>query len=188
MVPDVAVVRVAVAHQADGVAEAFAGVDVAVRLVGQVARDFTEPTSISSANLSVWPAHDAQGQQSGFEARHSMVIGCGDLAAAGELLTQLAKHVGDQLVVEGISLEVSDSGPALVQAREAAFADARVRAEHLAALSGEVLGQVLSMAEGGFGGGGREGGGLAFAKASDMAIEPGQSTMAASLTVTWEFV
>ncbi len=187
VVPDSAIVRVAVAHRAAGVAEAFSGVDSAARLVSKVARDFTAPTKISSSNLSVWPAHDSQGQQSGFEARHSMSIGCADLGAAGELLTELARHVGNHLIVEGVSLEVSDDTAAVFKAREAAFADARARAEHLAELSGETLGAVLSVAESGFGGSGREAGGMAFAKAADVAIEPGESTLGASLTVTWEF-
>lgn len=184
--PDSAVVRLAVVHRAGGVAEAFAGVDQSARLVGQVARDFTEPARISSANLSVWPAHDAQGRPSGYEARHNLSVSCGDLASAGALLTELARHVGDALVVEGVSLAVTDDSEAQLRARESAFADARARAEHLAGLSGESLGTVLSVVEGGFSGG-HEVGRMEFAKAADMMIEPGESTISASVTVTWGF-
>jgi uncharacterized protein len=187
VVPDSAVVRVAVGHRADGVIEAFAGVDSAARVVGKVAREFTQAARISSSGLSVWPAYDNQGNRAGFEARHAMSIGCADLASAGSLLTELARQVGDRLVVDGVSLEMSDNATALVGAREAAFADARQRAEHLAGLSGESLGPVLSIVEGDGSGEPREGVGLAFAKEASMAIEPGETGVGASLTVTWEF-
>ncbi len=188
VVPDSAVLRLAVAHRAAGVAEAFEGVDSAARNLITVAQDFTEPTKIASSGLTVWPAHDTEGRQSGFEARHSLTIGCADLRSAGVLLTELAKHVGNALSVEDISLEVSDKSAAEAAAREGAFADARMRAEHLAALSGESLGAVLSVSEGGGGGGFREAGrAIAFSKHADMAIEPGETSISAALTITWEF-
>lgn len=184
MVPDAAVVRVSVSHRADGVAEAFAGVDAAARLVGQVGRDFTESTKIASIELNVHPAYDNQGQPVGFEARHGLMIACADLTSAGGLLTQLALHVGNRLSVDGISLDVTDKSSAVSQAREAAFADARARAEHLARLGGGVLGPVLSLLEGGAGRTSR-GGFAEMAKVVDAAIEPGETSIGASVTVTW---
>jgi len=186
MVPDAAVVRVSVSHRADGVAEAFAGVDAAARLVGQVGRDFTESTKIASLDLNVHPAHDHQGQPEGFEARHALMIGCADLTAAGALLAQLARHVGNRLSVDGISLEVTDEAPAVGLAREAAFADARARAEHLARLAGGTLGQALTVSEGG-GAGGPHARFAEVAKFADAALEPGETSISASVTVTWEY-
>lgn len=186
MVPDAAVVRVSVTHRADGVAEAFAGVDAAARMVGQVGRDFTESAKIASLDLNVYPAHDNQGQPAGFEARHALMIGCADLTAAGELLTQLARHVGNRLAIDGISLEVTDRSPAVSVARQAAFADARARAEHLARLAGGVLGPALSVSEGGAGGGAHERF-AEMAKFADEVLEPGETSISASVTVTWGF-
>lgn len=186
MVPDAAVVRVSVSHRADAVAEAFAGVDAAARMVGQVGRDFTEGTKIASLDLNVHPAHDNQGQPAGFEARHALMIRCADLTAAGELLTQLTRHVGNRLSVDGISLEVIDKAPALSLAREAAFADARARAEHLARLAGGVLGSALRVNEGGAEVGPPERF-AEMAKSADVALEPGETSISASVTVTWEF-
>ncbi len=184
VVPDAAVVRVAVTHRDEGVAEAFAGVDEAARRVIEVARDFTDQAKIASADLNVHPRHDNQGRPAGFEARHGLVIACANLAAAGALLAHLARHVGNALSVEGLSLEVTDRGPALREARAAAFGDARARAEHLAGLCDDSLGVVLAVTEGGGGGGGfREA--FAVAKLADMAIEPGESQVTTSVTVTW---
>ncbi|MGL5823543.1 MAG: SIMPL domain-containing protein [Nocardioides sp.] len=184
--PDAAVLRVAVTHRAAGVAEAFAGVDSAARAVAAMARDFTDAARVMSAGFTVWPAYDNHGGHAGFEARHGFTIGCADLASAGALLGALAHDIGDRLVVEGISLEISDKTAALVAAREAAFLDARQKAEHLAALSGESLGPVLSAVDSG-GDTASGAAGMAFAKDAAMAIEPGESRVGAWLTVTWEF-
>ncbi len=90
----------------------------------------------------------------GFQARHSLVIRCPDIEAAGGLLTALADAVGDRLEIEGVSLEVSDQTAATAAAREAAYADAVERATHLAGLAGAGLGDVQDVVEGGgFGGG-----------------------------------
>ncbi len=63
-------------------------------------------------------------------------------------MSALAERVGDRLVVESVSLVVSDRQPVEDRAREAAYADARRRATHLAELAGERLGLVVSATEG----------------------------------------
>lgn len=128
VVPDFAVVRVAAAHSAGGVTEALAGVSSAVASLGEVARRFTDEAHISTQGLSVWPSHDYDGLPSGFEARHSLAIGCPGVAQAGELVAALAAEVGNRLQVESVGLEVADRTGAEGSAREAAWADARARA------------------------------------------------------------
>jgi len=93
--------------------------------------------------------------------------------------------VGDRLQIEGVSLEVSDPAAAQTAAREAAYADATERAEHLAGLGGATLGEVVSMVEGG--------GAMPrmadfrpmAAAARDVSFEPGESTINSVVTVTW---
>ena len=185
VVPDVAVVRLAAAHRAADVASALAGVDAAISTAGAVARRFTDPARVASTDLSVWPAYDNQGAPAGFEARHGLRVLVPDLAAAGALLTALAAEVGDALRVEGVALEVADPGPAERDAREAAYADARGRAEHLAALAGTGLAEEVSVVEGGGGIGVAEAP-LAFeARAKDVSFEPGERAVTSTLTITW---
>ena len=189
VVPDTAVVRVAAVHRAEGVAEACAGVASAVAAVSWVAREHTEAARIASADFNVWPAHEHEGRPQGFEARHGITIGVADITAAGRLLTALAEEVGNRLQVEGVSLQVAEPVPALIGAREAAFADARGRAEALAALSEATLGEVVTVVEGG---------GHHYAEAypmaagaraeKDVAFEPGEQSLGASVTVTWQLV
>lgn len=183
VVPDTAVVRVAGVARAAGVASAFAAASQAAAQIGVVARGHTQEKRIGSTGINVWPWHDNQGQQRGFEARHSLSIGCPDLDAAGALLDELADEVGDALAVEGVALEVSEPTAARDLAVAAAYADALRQAEQLAALAGASLGEVLAIGQG------MSGGGPAFrgmdAMAASAKIEPGETMVGASLSVTW---
>ena len=140
--PDSAVVRVSAVHRAPGVAEALAGADSAADAIATTARQFTTPERVGydvAPDLARPRRHPAA---AGFQARHSLVVRCPDIEAAGGLLTALADAVGDRLEVEGVSLEVADQSAAVVAAREAAYADAVDRATHLAGLAGAELGDV----------------------------------------------
>src|SRR3954468_14295136 len=142
--PDTALIRLSAVHRARTFAEALAGAESAREEVVRSARDLV----VSTVNLAVWPT-SAQGEQPGFEARHPLTIATGDLEVANELLTRLAYEVGTRLQVEGVDMTVRDTSASVGQAREAAFADARAKAEHLAALAGATLDRVEAIAEGG---------------------------------------
>lgn len=183
--PDSAVVRVAAVHRAAGVAEALAGADSAARQVVTTGREHTSPERIGSTSVQIWPAHDEQGRPAGFEARHSLTLRCDDIESAGALLGALAEKVGDRLQVEGVSLEVADRSRAETAAREAAYADAVARAGHLAGLAGATLGDPQEVVEGGavsIIGQPR----AAKAFAAEVALEPGESSTTASVTVTFQ--
>jgi uncharacterized protein YggE len=188
VVPDTAVVRVAAAHGAEGVKDALAGVASAVEAIGQVARRFTDEKRIASQELTVWPALDYEGLPSGFQARHSLAIACDDLGLVGELVTALAAEVGDRLQVEGVALEVSDPAAAHASAREAAYADATARAEHLADLAGAKLGDVQVVSEGPVHVPTRlaDGAGAAYATKMEAGFEPGETNVSASVSVTFQ--
>jgi uncharacterized protein len=178
-VPDTALIRLSAVHRARTFAEALSGTESAREEVVKTARDLV----VSTVNLAVWPTSE-QGAQPGFEARHSLTIATGDLAVANELLTRLAYEVGTRLVVDGVDMTVRDASSEVVRARAAAFADARAKADHLAALADAALGQVEAIAEGGPATPPGGGGFAALAKA-DVGLQPGEAMISVSLTVTW---
>jgi uncharacterized protein YggE len=183
VVPDSAVVRVAVVHRAAGVADALAGVSAAAEQVVGVARD--RNLLAGSTGINVWPWHDHQGKASGFEARHVLTVRCDGVEEAGSLLSALADDVADALVVEGVSLDVRDPSDARTAATEAAYDDARAHAAHLAALAGATLGEVVSLADTAdtVAGGGPP---VALAAAGRGAVlEPGETVVRSTVTVTW---
>jgi uncharacterized protein YggE len=179
--PDAAVVRVAAVHAAASLAEALAGAESARAEVVAAAGELV----VSTVNLSVWPVQE-EGKPVRFDARHTLTIAAADVAAANDLLVRLADRVGDRLQVEGVELTVKDPSAALGRAREAAFADARAKAEHLAALADAGLGQVEAVVEGG----GWSPAPVPFAAMAkaDVGLQPGETTLSASLTVTWALV
>lgn len=188
VVPDRARLSVTVRQQSDSVAEALGGVDAGVRRAGAVAQEQLGGTHlVSSRGFQVWPAHDHRGQPNGFEARHSLSMACEDLTSAGRLLAALAAAIGDQLVIEGVSLTVADPAAALAEARAAAYSDAKARAAQLAELGGDQLDRVLSVEDRGsseFEGGPETF--VAAAKAgSDVAFEAGERAMSVTVRVTW---
>lgn len=187
-VPDAASIRISLHHRAAGVADAVAGADSAARQAVATAHTFTTPPRIASSGLQVWPAHDHEGRQNGFEARHELSIGCDDVAVAGKLVGALAAKVGDRLQIDSFSLEVSEPAAAQTAAREAAYADARVKAEHLASLGNATLGDVLAIAEGGSSSPGPMYMEQAMGAKRDMSFEPGETAIGASVTVTWALV
>lgn len=182
--PDSAVARVSASYVAEGVAEALAGADSAARAIAATAREHTAAERIASSGLSVWTHHDRDGDVSGFQAQHTLTIGCADIATAGAMLTALADEVGNRLTIDGVSLEVADHTAALRAAREAAYADAVERATQLAGLAGAELGGPQDVVEGG---------GMvvpvarqAKAMSADVSFQPGENAIGASVTVTFQ--
>ena len=187
VVPDTAVVRVAAVARGAGVSEAYDAMVAAAAAVVDVAGRHTEERRVASTGITVWPVHGHEGRREGYEARHGYAIACPDLAAAGAMLADLAREVGDALVVDGLGLEVTDDAVAGGRAREAAFHDARERAAALARMSGAGLGAVQSVVEGDAGGG-RPVPVAKLALASAGGIEAGESTVTSVVTVVWELV
>lgn len=183
--PDTAVLRVGAVRRGAGVAEAWEVLTATAAELVEVAGRHTDRHRIGSSGISVWPWHDREGQRAGFEARHSYVVAADDLTTAGHLLTDLAAAIGDHLVVDSVGLEIGDAAAARVQARERAFADAAAKAADLARLAGDAVGRVVSVVEG-VADVGTAPGVMRAVAASESGIEPGETVVAAHLTVTWE--
>ncbi|PKH44062.1 hypothetical protein SAMN05192575_10270 [Nocardioides alpinus] len=187
--PDTAVVRLAAVARGAGVAEAYEAVSASAADLVEVAARHTEERRIGSTGITVWPWHDHTGTRQGYEARHAYAIGCADLSAAGTMLAELAREVGDGLAIDSVGLEVTEDHGAGGVAREAAFQDAKERAAALARMAGAGLGAVQTIVEDGAGQGGP---GpmpkMAMMRDSGGGIEPGEATVTTSVTVVWELV
>jgi uncharacterized protein YggE len=92
--------------------------------------------------------------------------------------------------VDQVGFDVADKTDLVVQAREAAFADARERAEHLARLAERTLGRLESVEESPLHGPVS----LSLAHARKLGpvplgfgVEPGRQTVELALTVQWSW-
>lgn len=183
---DAARVRLTARHAASSLAEALNGAESARAFAVEVCHRHVDPSAVGTTGLDVWPQYDMRERPSGFEARHGLVVQCDDLRTAGALVGELATAVGDRMVLDGVTLRASDTTGAEAEAREAAYADALARAEHLAALGGVTLGPVVSLVEGADHG--SDGGPVAvaaMAKGAEVDLQPGEADVATAVTVTW---
>ncbi len=187
VVPDRAVARLSAVVRAGSGSEALAGVSSVVDTITARARELVDSAQIGSVDLHLWPAHDHEGRPVGFEARHTLVLGCPSLEVAAELVGALVAAGGDAVQVEGLSLETTEVAGPSAEARAEAYRDAVARATHLAGLGGDDLGEVLALSEGPTDHlGERDARPAAMAKS--MRLEPGERALTAELTVTFALV
>ncbi len=184
-VPDVVVVSVRVHVEQPDASQALAHAGDAARAVLDAAAGHgVAPVDRHTTGLGLGTRWDHD-RVVGYTAHQRLRLRVRETAVVGALLTALADAVGDALGIDGVAFEVADPAPLHVRAREAAFADARARAEQYAALAGRRLGQVLRVVEADGEGPAPVGRGMALAAdvAGSMPLEGGRSSVEARVTV-----
>ena len=192
-VPDIARISAGVvttASTASGAlqqnAQQMEAVRAALRRAGIADRDI----QTSSINLHPDYRHDPQGsnpQIVGYRASNELSIRFRDIRNAGRILDALVAQGANQ--INGPMLEIDRPEAALDEARLAAVANARARAELYARALGKRVGRILSISEAG---GNypppmvmmRQARGGAVSEASS--IDPGEQSVAVSLSVSFE--
>jgi uncharacterized protein YggE len=142
---------------------------------------------LTTTHVSLNPVHDPWPTVSGYEATLGLSVRLSDLARVGSLLVAAIDAGGDGARVDGISFSHADPAALVRAARDAAYADARDKAEQYAALAGQTLGEVREIAEAVPGGGvpiGKRMMAMADA-AGAPPVDGGEGTVDAVLTVAW---
>jgi uncharacterized protein YggE len=146
---------------------------------------------ITLSNFSIWPEYNYNSntpELTGFRVSHQLSVKVRTIDQTGALLST-AVNAGAN-VVHGVGFSVEDPSGALDQARAAAFENARQKAEDLAALANGSLGVVVTVTENSYTPGpvGRYDGDMGAGEdaASDVPINPGDSTYSVDLQVVWE--
>jgi uncharacterized protein YggE len=179
--------HLAAESSAASVADAFDAAEAALtRMLAALREHGATDEDLRSTEIDIHPDHDKGGNRSGFRASMGVSVVLRDLASAGTVLAATIEAGGDASRVHGLSLAATATPETLASARDAAWADAVVRANHYAALAGRNLGAVLSVSEIG------QSDGLA-PKASRAALsgahlEPGSQTIRASVAARWQLV
>jgi uncharacterized protein YggE len=102
--------------------------------------------NIQTSGLSIWPNYPANSQvPSGYTVSESLTATLNSLAAAGAQVDAAVHAGGDATTVSGISLNLTDTGSLMAQARARALADATAKAAQYAKALGEPLGPVVSV-------------------------------------------
>jgi uncharacterized protein YggE len=154
--PDVAVITIGVTTEAKEASEALtansvqmAAVIDALKKGGVLAKDIRTQTIQLSPRYE-YPPRATSGEQKppelvGFMANNLVEARVRELSGLGELLDAAVQAGGNQ--IQGIRFEIANPSALLVQARDAAWADALAKATQLADLAGAELGPALTIQE-----------------------------------------
>lgn len=106
---------------------------------------------IQTQGYSIWPQYSYEDgkapQLTGYQVSNTVVAKIRDVDAAGTVIDAAVAAGGDNSIVQGVGFSIEDDTERLTEARAKAFADARAKAEQLAALAGVELGPVIRMTE-----------------------------------------
>ncbi|MFO1143896.1 MAG: SIMPL domain-containing protein [Amaricoccus sp.] len=156
-VPDLATVTAGVETQGASAAEALSANGVAMTAV-LAALDGAkiERKDVQTSQLTINPVYDnpddgSPSKVSGYQASNMVTVKVRDVASLGAIVDAVTAAGANRLY--GIGFDVADPKPALDEARKQAVADAQHKAALFAAAAGVKLGALLSLSEGGNGGG-----------------------------------
>ncbi len=187
-VPDMAMLRVGVTHQAAQAAEAMAATSEGVAAVLTRLEDAgVAPRDVQTDQLSlqpVWSDYNSDTRRiTGFVASNTLMVRVRDLEGLGAVLDLVITDGANTF--GGLSFGLQEPKPAQDAARAAAVADAIDRAEQLAAAAGVALGPIQSIRE--------QGGGvrpemleMSMARAAaDVPIAQGEVSLAARVDIVF---
>jgi uncharacterized protein len=126
-------------HQANSAVHSITGV---LRRSGVAAPD------IQTSGLSIYPNYSgSSGVPDGYQVSEQLTITLRRLPVAGSQISAAAHAGGNATVIDGVSLNLSDTSTLLASARARAVADAKAKATAYARALGRPLGAVISMSE-----------------------------------------
>ena len=120
----------------------------AQRVIAALRSAGVEERDIQTQQVSINPVFDESGPQvSGYQARNTVLARVRDLGRAGAVIDTAVEAGANE--VYGPNMSVADRAALERSALEAAMADARAKAEAIAAAGDVSLGRVLTVVEGG---------------------------------------
>jgi uncharacterized protein YggE len=157
-VPDQLTFRLAVRGKAGDVTTALGDASRHMRRVLSALEDAdVRRRDVQTTGVSVRPDYDwsASGPPvlTGYVATQSVSVLVRDLRDSGSAIAAATEAGGNAVRLSGVRLRIGDRDALLADARDAAVAQARAKAEQYAAATGQTLGPVLSVREVGARGG-----------------------------------
>ena len=150
--PDTAVVQIGVNVTRASVADATREAAVLARsMISALVDGGVAERDIQTSNISVNPNYEHQPNRqpklTGYTFTNTVVAVIRRIDDVGDIIDAALAAGGDDAVLQGLSFGLDDDTHAAVEARSAAFADARAKAEQLAALAGVGLGAAVMIEE-----------------------------------------
>ncbi|MCJ7781533.1 MAG: SIMPL domain-containing protein, partial [Acidimicrobiia bacterium] len=148
---------------------------------------------VQTANYSIYPEYDYSGDEQklvGYRVSNTVTAKIRDIGAAGSVIDAAVGGVGDEIQVSGVSFSIEEDEELISAARDAAWEDARSKAQQLADLAGLTLGNAVMISESVAGTPPqplyREAFDAAGAMSVETPIEAGQQQVAVTLQIRFE--
>ena len=189
-VPDTAMLSAGVSAQAATAAAALAANTARMQAVLAALKKLGVPDKdIQTSNFSVSPQYTSGNGEApritGYQATNQVEVRREDVSKLGVTLDALVTAGANQM--NGVSFSIRDDAALLAQARAAAVAEARLKAETFSKAAGVSLGPILSIGEGG-----NDGPRPLFAaapmlaRAKSVPVALGEQSVGADVTIVWE--
>ncbi|HNP87940.1 MAG TPA: SIMPL domain-containing protein [Kouleothrix sp.] len=145
--PDTATIQIGIDTEAANAKDALAQNNTQAQALQQKLAELKIDTKdIQTSNFSISPTYGNDGRQvTGYRVSNIVTVTIRNLDSAGTLLDQVVQAGANNIY--GISFSVADTQKLMEQARQAAMADAKVRATQLATAGGAAVGDVLIISE-----------------------------------------
>jgi hypothetical protein len=102
---------------------------------------------IQTSDLSINPHWVKDNKIDGYDVAESLTVQLRKLSDAGSAISDAAAAGGNNTRIDSVSFDIEDNQGLVDQARTAAFADAKAKAEQYAKLAGRNLGKVSQVSE-----------------------------------------
>jgi uncharacterized protein len=148
-VPNQLALSMGVQTSGTSVAAALRQANSAVRSITAVLRHGgVAAPDVQTSGLSIYPNYSgSSGVPNGYQVSEQLTITLRRLSIAGSQISAAARAGGNATVINGVSLNLSDTSALLASARAKAVADAKAKATAYARALGRPLGPVVSMSE-----------------------------------------
>lgn len=123
---------------------------LADQLISNLESSGVASDDVQTANYSIYPEYDYSSDQRklvGYRVSNTVTAKIRDVDAAGSVIDSAVAGVGDEIQVSGVSFSIEDDEELISAARDAAWEDARSKAQQLADLAGLTLGNAVMISE-----------------------------------------
>jgi uncharacterized protein YggE len=110
-------------------------------------KDGVAAKDLQTSDVNISPSYDGKGKRDGYVVSETVTAKLRHLDNAGKAISDAAMAGGNSATVMGVTFALEDNAALLGQARDAAYADAKAKAQRYADLSGRALGKVQLVTE-----------------------------------------
>ncbi len=120
----------------------------AARVQAALKRSGVATKDLQTSGMSIYPTYGSSGSTiTGYQVSESLTAVLRHLDKAGAAISAAVSAGGNDVRVDGVSLDIEDTGALLASARAEAVGDALTKAEQYARAAGREVGPLISLSE-----------------------------------------